>query len=70
MKLMRFFFFATIFTVTFEKIHWDVAGQIYLADLCAIGFIVSFAADRIARRDNRLPRTSFVATGFLIAFGR
>ena len=30
MKLTRFLFLATIFTVTFEKIHWDVAGQIYL----------------------------------------
>ena len=68
MKLTRFFFLATVFSVTFEKIHWDVAGQIYLADLCAIGFIVSFAADRLAQGDSRLPRTSFVATGFLIAF--
>ena len=54
--------------MTFEKIHWDVAGQVYLADLCAIGFIVSFAADRLAKGDNRLPWTSFVAMGFLIAF--
>ena len=68
MKLTRFFFLATVFSVTFEKIHWDVAGQIYLADLCAIGFIVSFAADRLAKGDSRLPRTSFVAMGFLIAF--
>ncbi len=68
MKLTRFFFLATIFTVTFEKIHWDVAGQIYLADICAIGFIVSFTADRLARGDDRVPRTSIVTTGFLVAF--
>jgi hypothetical protein len=67
-RLTRFFFLATIFTVTFEKIHWDVAGQIYLADICAIGFIVSFTADRLARGDDRVPRTSVVATGFLVAF--
>ena len=63
MKLTRFFFLATIFTVTFEKIHWDVAGQIYLADICAIGFIVSFTADRLARGDDRVPRTSIVDDG-------
>jgi O-antigen ligase len=67
-KLTRFFFLAAIFTVTFEKIHWDVAGQIYLADVCALGFIASFTADRLARGDDRVPRTSVVATGFLVAF--
>ncbi|HEU0305018.1 MAG TPA: O-antigen ligase family protein, partial [Gaiellaceae bacterium] len=68
MKLTRFFFLATVFTVTFEKIHWDVAGQVYLADICALGFIASFTADRLARGDDRMPRTSVVATGFLAAF--
>jgi O-antigen ligase len=68
MRLTRFFFLATIFSVTFEKVHWNVAGQVSLADLLAIGFIVSFTANRIARSDRRLPRTSFVAIAFLIAF--
>jgi O-antigen ligase len=65
---MRFFFLASIFSVTFEKIHWNVAGQVSVADLLAIGFIVSFAADRIARGDVRLPQTSIVTTCFLMAF--
>jgi O-antigen ligase len=68
MNLTRVFFFATVFSVTFEKIRWDVAGQVSLADVCAVGFIVSFAADRLARGDSRVPRTSVVATGFLVAF--
>ncbi len=68
MKLTRFFFLASVFSVTFEKIHWDVAGQVALADVFAIGFIVSFAADRLAKGDKRVPRTSVVATGFLVAF--
>ncbi len=68
MKLTRFFFLASVFSVTFEKIHWDVAGQVALADVFAIGFIVSFAADRLAKGDRRVPRTSVVATGFLVAF--
>ena len=48
--------------------HWNVAGQVSLADVLAIGFIISFCADRIARGDARLPRTSFVAIAFLVAF--
>ena len=68
MRLTRFFFLATLFSVTFEKLHWDVAGQVSLADLLAIGFIVSFIADRLARRDVRVPQTSIVTTGFLVAF--
>jgi len=68
MKLTRFLFLATIFSVTFEKVHWNVAGQVSLADLLAVGFIVSFTADRVARADRRLPRTSIVATVFLVAF--
>jgi O-antigen ligase len=67
-RLTRVLFLATIFSVTFEKVHWDVAGQVSLADLLAIGFIASFAADRFARGDLRLPRTSIVGFGFLIAF--
>ena len=68
MRLTRILFLATIFSVTFEKVHWSVAGQVSLADLLAVGFIVSFTADRIARGDRRLPRTSIVACAFLVAF--
>ncbi len=66
--MTRFLFLATVFSVTFEKVHWSVAGQVSLADVLAIGFIISFCADRIARGDARLPRTSFVAIAFLVLF--
>jgi hypothetical protein len=66
--MTRLLFLATIFSVTFEKVHWDVAGQVSLADVLAIGFIASFAADRVARGDWRLPRTSWALVGFLVAF--
>ena len=29
-------FFATLFCVTFEKVHWQVGGQIDLADVLTI----------------------------------
>ncbi len=68
MNLTRFLFFAAVFSVTFEKVHWNVAGTVSLADVLAIGFLVTWTIDRLALRDRRLPRTSVVVTGFGLAF--
>jgi O-antigen ligase len=67
-KVTRFLFFAAIFSVTFEKVHWNVAGTVSLADVLAIGFLVLWALERLALRDRRLPRTSAVVTCFGLAF--
>jgi O-antigen ligase len=67
-RLTRFFFLATVFSVTFEKVNWSVAGSVSLADILAIGFIVSYACDRITRGDARMPRTVQVVALFLLAF--
>jgi O-antigen ligase len=64
----RFFFLATVFCATFEKLSWNVAGNIEIADIFAIGFIVSFAAREIARRDRRFVRTAFVIALFAALF--
>ena len=61
-KPVRFFFLATVFCATFEKVHWDVAGSVSIADVLAIGFIFSFALREIARRDRR-----FVVTAGVVA---
>ncbi len=68
MKLTRFLFLATVFAVTFEKVRWEVAGTVNLADLLALGFLCGYLADRACRRDWRLPRTALVVVGFLAAF--
>ena len=60
---VRFFFLATVFCATFEKISWNVAGNVSIADVLAIGFLVCFLAQEIARRDRR-----FVVTAGVIAF--
>ena len=60
---VRFFFLATVFCATFEKLSWNVAGNIEIADVFAIGFIVAFALQEISRRAHR-----FVKTGFTLAF--
>jgi len=67
-RLTRFLFLATVFSVTFEKIRWELAGTINLADLLALGFLAGYAADRVTQRDARLPRTSLAVSGFLCAF--
>jgi O-antigen ligase/polysaccharide polymerase Wzy-like membrane protein len=64
-RLTSFFFLASVFCVTFEKIHWTFAGTVSLADILAILFLLSFAAT--TRRFN-VPRTTVVLLGFFAAF--
>jgi len=39
--LVPFFFLAAAFCATFAKVQWNVAGSVFLADLAAIGFLLS-----------------------------
>ena len=48
-RLVPFFFLAAVFCATFEKVQWQVAGSVFLADLTATGFLVAFGLDRIGR---------------------
>jgi hypothetical protein len=67
-RLLRFLFFASLFTVTFEKLTWNVAGAISIADVTAILFLIVYAIDRINRRDGRFPRGAVTVFAFTIAF--
>jgi O-antigen ligase len=67
-RLTRFFFLATLFSVTFEKVHWAISGEVNLADILAICFLLSYAFSRLALGDLRMPRTAQVVTFFLLAF--
>jgi general stress protein CsbA len=67
-RVTAFFFLATLFSVTFEKVHWEIAGSVSLADILAILFVGSFLAGRRAELDDRLPRTTVLALGFAVAF--
>jgi O-antigen ligase len=64
----RFLFLATLFCVTFEKVHWNVGGTLTLADVLTVFFLASFAVDRLAFRDWTFARTSLVAIAFGGAF--
>jgi len=57
MNATRFLFLATLFCVTWEKVHWDVAGAVGIADVLTILFLVAFA---IEWSDSRVPRSTVV----------
>jgi hypothetical protein len=64
-RVTSFLFLASIFCVTFEKIHWNFAGTVSLADVLALLFLGSFA---ITTARYRVPRTVGVLVGFFAAF--
>ncbi len=64
-RTTSFLFLATVFCVTFEKIHWNAIGTVGLADVLAILFLVAFA---LTTRSWRVPRTTAVVLAFLGAF--
>ena len=68
MRVTRFFFLAAVFCVTFEKVHWNIAGTVSLADILAILFLVMWSLERLGRRDRRLPRTAAIVFCFGLAF--
>ena len=63
-RLTSFFFLATLFCCTFEKVHWSFGSALALSDILAICFIVCFV---VVTRP-RLPRTTVVLLGWLAAF--
>ena len=66
-RLTAALFLATLFVITFEKVHWEVAGTVNLSDVVSGLFLVAFAAGG-ARRRGRTPRTVAVAAAFGLAF--
>ena len=61
-------FLATILTVTFHKLQWELAGSLTLSDVLTSVFLVLFVWDRFERGDARLTRTAGVALAFFVAF--
>ena len=67
-RLVPFFFLAAVFCATFEKVQWQVAGSVFLADLTGLGFLLAFGFDRLGGFRGRVPRTAAVLLAFLGAF--
>ena len=57
-------FFATLFCVTFENVHWNVAGRVSLADVLAILFLGAYV---LALRDRIVPQTVVTVAVFALA---
>jgi len=64
----EYLFFATVFTVTFAKVHWAIVGDLSLSDVLTALFLVAFAVRRLERWDGRFARPVAVAFAFFIAF--
>ena len=67
-RLTNVLFLATAFCVTFEKVHWQVAGNVSLADLLTILFLAAFAGERLARGDGSVPHVAVAVLLFLVSF--
>ena len=61
-------FFATVFTVTFAKIQWEVAGTLSLSDVLTGVFLVALAGTRIGTGDRRFAWGAAAAALFFAAF--
>jgi O-antigen ligase len=63
-RVTAFLLFATLFSVTFEKVHWNVAGSLGIADVLTVLFLLAFA---LTSR-GVMPRTTAILLGFFAAF--
>jgi O-Antigen ligase len=66
-RVADFLFFATLFSVSFQNVYWNVAGRVSLADVFAVGFLVAFVALRIEERDRFFTPTALAVLGFAAA---
>jgi len=68
LKPVRFFFLAAVFCATFEKLSWNVAGNVSISDILSLGFIFLFAGTEISRRDRRFVYTAATVALFGVVF--
>jgi len=61
-------FFATVFTVTFAKLQWEVAGTLSLSDVLTGVFLIAWAGTRFGTGDRRVTRGAAVAALLFFAF--
>ena len=67
-RITEALFFATIFTVTFAKLQWELAGALSLSDVLTALFLVAFVGDLLAGGDRRLAYGAAIAAAFFVAF--
>lgn len=67
-RLLNGLFLLTLFTVTFEKLRWEVAGTVSFSDVSTLAFLGAYFLSRVGRASRPLPRTVAVAAAFFAIF--
>jgi O-antigen ligase len=67
-RVTDFLLYAAVFTMSFEKLFWNVAGKIALTEVISILFVGAYALRRLGGRDASLTRTSGIVLTFFAAF--
>jgi O-antigen ligase len=63
-RVTSFLFLATLFCLTFEKVHWNVGGDLALSDVLTVLFLVAF----VFTARGPMPRTAGIVLAFFAAF--
>ena len=66
--VVEFLFLATVFTVSFAKLQWEVAGTLSLSDVLTAIFLVAWFGTRVGTGDRRLAWGAAVAGLFFVGF--
>jgi O-antigen ligase len=67
-RLTAFFFLATLFCLSFEKIQWELAGTVGLSGILAVVFVAAFGFERLDGGRRGFPRTVAITLLFALAF--
>jgi hypothetical protein len=67
-RLTDFLLLATAFCVTFERVFWNVAGSVALADVLTILFLISFAASGRGRATRTVAAVLIFFGAFLLVY--
>ena len=68
-KAASWLFLATLFVITFEKVHWEVAGTVNLSDVVSVLFLLSLVGVAVeGGHVGRVPRSVVIAAAFGAAF--
>ena len=61
-------FFAVVFTVTYARLQWDIAGDVSLADFITLAFLGLLALEWVPGSRMRIQRTTGVVILFFVAY--
>ena len=66
--VVEFLFLATVFTVSFAKLQWEVAGTLSLSDVLTAVFLLAWLSTRVGTGDRRLAGGAAAGALFYLAF--